>query len=179
MSTTQSAPVRGPVWDVFIYVVDDTRKDGIRQISFKDLEAPDREQALKLAEEKAAQEGHKIAPPQHPERLGRFAVQLGTSHHNPLRVSFHQWEKEQGLNLDCSSSTGYCVSGNSMMQYEKATGKKGKAYWHWEDEIATPALVAAGYKVAWWVDGERDSFGPLSRTCDASKDGVYYEFWYG
>ena len=50
---------------------------------------------------------------------------------------------------------------------------------HWENETATPKLKEKGYQVRGWFDGERDSFGPLSRYCVAIKDGQQFRFIYG
>lgn len=55
----------------------------------------------------------------------------------------------------------------------------GQCYWLWEDHTATIRLERLGYDVRCWVDGERDSFGPLSRGCVAKKDGEVFRFWYG
>lgn len=38
-----------------------------------------------------------------------------------------------------------------------------RAYDVWENTIAAPALRDLGYELLGWKDGERDSFGPLSR----------------
>jgi hypothetical protein len=68
---------------------------------------------------------------------------------------------------------GYCVS--SLTTKMRIT----KYYWDWENNIATPALVARGYKVIRWYSSESDSFGPLSRNVDVEKDGVKEVLWYG
>lgn len=44
-------------------------------------------------------------------------------------------------------------------------------YTRWEEEIATPALIALGYSNISWSTGERDSWGPLTRICTAHLDG--------
>ena len=38
-----------------------------------------------------------------------------------------------------------------------------REYWRWEEEVAKPVLHALGYSDVVFVEGERDSFGPLSR----------------
>jgi hypothetical protein len=48
-----------------------------------------------------------------------------------------------------------------------------------EIEILQPQLIALGYIDIKWEMGEEDSFGPLTRTCHASKDGERYHFIYG
>lgn len=52
-------------------------------------------------------------------------------------------------------------------------------YWRWEKEIATPALEALGYRVSGWSTGDGDSFGPLVRTVQLTKDGVTKTYSYG
>jgi hypothetical protein len=48
-----------------------------------------------------------------------------------------------------------------------------------EREQLTPALEALGYEVSDWFDGERDSFGPLSRAARITKDGITKIVSYG
>lgn len=36
-------------------------------------------------------------------------------------------------------------------------------YWDWEHDVASPRLERLGYRVICYLDGERDSFGPLTR----------------
>ena len=55
----------------------------------------------------------------------------------------------------------------------------GQYYWLWENHTAAPKLEALGYEVSRWVDGERDSFGPLTRGCIGKKDGEVFRLWYG
>lgn len=78
--------------------------------------------------------------------------------------------------LDCSHEAGYCAQPSAMKGYEP---KSGKFYWDWEKEVAQPALEKLGYKVILCTDGERDSFGPLSRVFLATKDGVRVKIMYG
>lgn len=54
-----------------------------------------------------------------------------------------------------------------------------QTYWVWEREIAGPALEAAGFKVGYWWDEDRDSFGPLIRAVTLTKDGVTETYTYG
>lgn len=50
-----------------------------------------------------------------------------------------------------------------------------------ERDLITPALLDAGfYPIGEWRDGERDSWGPLSRCIDAdTKDGKRVTVVYG
>lgn len=48
-----------------------------------------------------------------------------------------------------------------------------------EREIITPALIALGYQVGQWHDGERDSFGPLSRCARVTKNNETKVVVYG
>ena len=51
-------------------------------------------------------------------------------------------------------------------------------YYHeWEREVATPALEALGYMVGLWWTTDGDSFGPLVRCVELTKDGKK-ELWY-
>ena len=64
----------------------------------------------------------------------------------------------------------YCSSG--------ASG--GGSYWDWEAEIAKPALEALGYTEVTFNDGERDSFGPLTRIVGVThKSGRRHYLIYG
>jgi hypothetical protein len=55
------------------------------------------------------------------------------------------------------------------------------SYYHiWEDEIARPLLIKAGYTILGpFYNLEDDAFGPLTRGCVASKDDKKYIIWYG
>lgn len=59
---------------------------------------------------------------------------------------------------DCYSSSSYAV---------------------WERSVAEPALKELGYENIRWSDGERDSFGPLTRVCTCKKDNSLHQFIYG
>ncbi|MET0785772.1 MAG: hypothetical protein ABWY25_03625 [Paenisporosarcina sp.] len=48
-----------------------------------------------------------------------------------------------------------------------------------ELNILEPRLKEIGYTDIQWGPGETDSFGPLTRTCQAMKDGKLYFFVYG
>lgn len=52
-------------------------------------------------------------------------------------------------------------------------------YDRWEREIATPALRALGYEPSGWRTTDGDSFGPLVRAVDLSKDGKTESYFYG
>ncbi|MCJ8138405.1 hypothetical protein [Falsirhodobacter halotolerans] len=53
------------------------------------------------------------------------------------------------------------------------------SYRSWELDLATPALVAAGFEVGAWRMEERDSFGPLVRSVALTKDSKTERFFYG
>jgi hypothetical protein len=49
-----------------------------------------------------------------------------------------------------------------------------------ERDLLTPRLERLGYTYISWSDGERDSFGPLTRICTAmDPEGRMVEFVYG
>ena len=49
-----------------------------------------------------------------------------------------------------------------------------------EISVLTPRLEALGYTHIQWGDGERDSFGPLTRVCAAfNSDMIACNFFYG
>lgn len=49
-----------------------------------------------------------------------------------------------------------------------------------ERDVLTPALIEAGCTtLSGWYDGERDSFGPLSRCITVEKDGEEIAVVYG
>lgn len=54
-------------------------------------------------------------------------------------------------------------------------------YWKGEEEIITPRLQEKGYENISFHDGERDSFGPLTRIVKATVgfSGPEVEFIYG
>lgn len=52
-------------------------------------------------------------------------------------------------------------------------------YSNWEREVATPALEALGYQVGRWWNEDGDSFGPLVRAVELTKDGVAEIYTYG
>lgn len=54
-----------------------------------------------------------------------------------------------------------------------------REYWLWENNIAKPALEALGYTHISFSDGERDSFGPLTRIVWTQKDNASVKFIYG
>lgn len=77
------------------------------------------------------------------------------------------------VTCDTSHEDGHCVS---VSVNEKPNQKH---YWDWEENVATPALEKLGFKVIRWFDGERDSFGPLSRVVEVEKNGERSTMWYG
>lgn len=50
---------------------------------------------------------------------------------------------------------------------------------NWEERVARPALQELGYTNIYFIDGERDSFGPLSRIACCEKNGIAKRFVYG
>lgn len=73
--------------------------------------------------------------------------------------------------LECEGN-GYCNN-------DPREGN-GKTYLHWESDVATAAMQAAGYTDVLFYDIERDSFGPLIRGVRATgPDGKVVRFSYG
>jgi hypothetical protein len=70
---------------------------------------------------------------------------------------------------------GYCNQPTAYKQYAISS----QYFWDWEAKIAKPALEALGYSRVMFGDGERDSFGPLTRLVWAEKDGKRVKFIYG
>lgn len=55
-----------------------------------------------------------------------------------------------------------------------------RTYWEWEEQVAKPLLASLGYTDVAFYDGERDSFGPLSREVQMSDpDGRKVMTYYG
>lgn len=52
-------------------------------------------------------------------------------------------------------------------------------YLTWEETRARPRLKQKGYGNIIFTDGERDSFGPLSRVALCEKNGELYALVYG
>ncbi len=52
-------------------------------------------------------------------------------------------------------------------------------YCAWEYQVAAPRLRTIGWKLYGWRDGDRDSFGPLTRYCVAELDGKTHHLMYG
>lgn len=77
--------------------------------------------------------------------------------------------------VDCREATGHCLVPSPSIAHTTET----KYYWHWEKEIATPALEALGYKVLSIETGDGDSFGPLTRVFKVLKDGKSIYLMYG
>ena len=97
------------------------------------------------------------------------AFEAGLRKEYPIHVSFHEVEKESGIELP-TGGYGYCTS------YRE--GKR--TYTWWEDNIASPFLEWLGYSLEHcWVSGDADSFGPLERHILVQKDGYFYEVYYG
>lgn len=73
-------------------------------------------------------------------------------------------------NLDCGKDSSYCVTNAKV---------PNRDYTYWELNVAYPAAVKAGYDLIRFYDGEKDSFGPLTRVMEAVKDGKKFYFVYG
>lgn len=55
-----------------------------------------------------------------------------------------------------------------------------RTYWNWEQQVAKPVLEALGYTDIVFVQGESDSFGPLSRgVLMTDPNGRKVETYYG
>ena len=52
-------------------------------------------------------------------------------------------------------------------------------YRRWEEEVARPALEAAGWKVGPFYTSEGDSFGPLIRSVVCRRGAEEQGFFYG
>jgi hypothetical protein len=99
----------------------------------------------------------------------------GKNTHYPIEIGLDAIERAAGIELECTSANGYCVSYSS-----DPFNRAKKRYGDWEKEIASPFLEAQGYKLEWcWVSDEEDSCGPLIRSIKVSKDGLYYNVLYG
>jgi hypothetical protein len=73
------------------------------------------------------------------------------------------------IGQDASEIPGYC---NTDLR------GPGPHYWDWE-YIARERLEKLGYYFVCWVDGERDSFGPLTRIAVVVKDRKMLRLIYG
>lgn len=74
---------------------------------------------------------------------------------------------------DAANESGYCTCPSKFGMLQEYF------YWDWEKNTATPRLEKLGYTKISFTDGERDSFGPLTRLVRAEKDGQKVEFMYG
>jgi hypothetical protein len=54
-----------------------------------------------------------------------------------------------------------------------------RSYWKWERDTAKPLLEKLGYSNVEFSMGECETFGPLTRTVTATKDGMTHRFIYG
>ena len=55
-----------------------------------------------------------------------------------------------------------------------------KTFYQQERDLLQPRMEALGYTEIIWLQGETDSFGPLTRVCRAfDKDGELHWFVYG
>lgn len=101
-----------------------------------------------------------------------FVQRLGEHKSYPIEYDLHCFLKLRGIEVDCSAKTGFCMGFNNR--------NASKHYSDWEEEIAIPALLRAGCEILWcWVDGERDSFGPLSRSITVQHQNRFYNMIYG
>lgn len=84
--------------------------------------------------------------------------------------------------LDTRANTGYCMT-NADIEKSNSEGripKLTKNYVQWEQEIAIPALTAAGYRPLspFFSDAEGSSLRSRRITCEDS-GGNYYNVSYG
>ena len=85
------------------------------------------------------------------------------------------WKTEDGCFVTYSDRRA-----KNLIRKEEGLLPLTKGYQDWEKEIATPALIAAGYNtMGIWHTGDGDSFGPLSRFTVAHKDDRTFVFTYG
>lgn len=174
-----------PMYNVLVGIIPKPGKVRRQYPAGEPIQAATAEEALVIGRQMVTDRGHEIYKEtklveEHPgifksvnDEDSTYVCELGIYAHMSLPVELWKFLKERGgSELDCGTSTGYCVS---------HAEKGGKHYTDWENEIATPALEAAGcYKDNnYWVDGERDSFGPLSRNITVCHDGKWYEVFYG
>jgi hypothetical protein len=54
-----------------------------------------------------------------------------------------------------------------------------KNYWIWEQNVAEPALILAGFKIGKWQTLDGDSYGPLVRGIKVVKDNNPFMATYG
>jgi hypothetical protein len=74
------------------------------------------------------------------------------------------------IGQDAMDAPGYC---NTDLR------NPGPFYWDWEDDVAKPRLERLGYFVIAWKDGERDSFGPLTRIAIVKRNQEVSGLIYG
>lgn len=75
------------------------------------------------------------------------------------------------------SELGYCQQNSPG--FPQFNNKSGLEYYDWEQKTATPKLESLGYTNVRFSNGEADSFGPLTRIVEATKDGKRTYFIYG
>lgn len=93
-------------------------------------------------------------------------------------------EKRVGDQLPCREEDGYCITNLSAINKDRrACGVEPLVndYHDWELRIFKPWLEKHGFKILAWRDGERDSFGPLTRVavCKHLDSNKTMEIWYG
>lgn len=110
---------------------------------------------------------------------------------NDLEVANSEHDKSSpeylGLNdfegLDTSDKSGFCMTWSAIKDFndrrKEGQEKLTQSYEDWEQQVARPFFVAQGYTVGVWIDGEWDSFGPLSRRVSLEKEGKKFIFVYG
>ena len=76
-------------------------------------------------------------------------------------MKYYDLHKEIGN--ECASHPDYC----------------GASYTDWEKNVAQPLLEKSGWAVVRWADGERDSFGPLTRYVICRRGNEVRRFIYG
>jgi len=72
---------------------------------------------------------------------------------------------------------------SEALELDEVISFEGFVFSKWyegEPQILQPRLEALGYTNVKWFMGERDSFGPLTRYCEATTpDGDRVKLWYG
>lgn len=136
-----------------------------RQYPASDLiEAASSEEAIAKGVDDVRSRGFAVKP----DDQFTFAIELGLTRDDPLPIDLFDFLKDRGVDLAVESGDGYCVT----------SGRP--SYSDWEKTKATPALERAGAELLWcWVDSERDSFGPLSRSVRVKHRDRFYDVIYG
>ncbi len=166
-------------WTCYIGIEPKTRRSP-SQVRFECIDAPSEAAALDAARKLARQQGCTIRDEDHGDFKSTWAtLNDGRDTNNRRSVYLLTWAEELGIKVP-TEGNGYCVSHGSAIAHQRKTGAKVPTYTDWERNVGTPLLKEHGFNPEWcWVDGEADSFGPLSRKIHVTKNGIHYDFWYG